>query len=166
MAAVPGPSVDGASEWNCQRGSLAAGSAVHHPVEVGHSTRMTAATSAANAATTHGIAIGPEAAANRPEEEGEDHTQGHAHVHVTAPGRAQGTGHAPGTVTGTGIGQGQETGPDQGREHATGQGPETDQGHGRRPGNVRGNVHALGIKDIAPEPEAGLAARNRTAALR
>jgi len=166
MAAVPGPSVGGASEWNCQRGSLAAGSAVHHPVEVGHSTLMTAAMSAASGATTHGIAIGPGAAASRPEEEGGDHTQGHVHAHVTAPGRVQGTGHAPGTATGTGIGLGQETGPDQGQELATGQGPETDQGHGRRPENVRGSVLALGIKDMAPGPEAGLAARNRTAALR
>jgi len=163
---MAGPSVEGASEWSCQRGSLAAGSAVHPLAEVGPSTLMTAAMSAANAATTHGIAIGPGAAAPRPEEEGGDHTQGRARVHVTAPGRVQGTGHAPGTVTGTGIGRGQETGPGQGQELATGQGPETGQGHGQQPGNVRGNVHALGIKDMAPGPEAGPAARNRTAAPR
>jgi len=150
MAAVPGPSVGGESEWSCLRGSLAAGSAVHHLAEVDPSTLMTAATSAANAATTHGIAIGPGAAAPRPEEEGGGHTHGHARALVTAPGRVQGTGHAPGTGTGTGIGRGQETGP----------------GHGRRPGNVRGSVHALGIKDTAPGPEAGLAARNRMAAPR
>lgn len=166
MAAVPGPSAGGASGWSCLRGSLAADSVVHHPAEVDPSTLMTAATSAANAATTHGIAIGPGAAAPHHAEEGGGHTQGHARAHVTAPGRVQGTGHAPGTETGTGIGPGQETGPGQGQELATGQGPETGQGHGRQPGKERGSVLALGIKDIAPGPEAGPAARNRTVAPR
>jgi len=166
MAAVPGPSAGGASGWSCLRGSLAAVSVVHHPVEVDPSTPMTGATSAGNAVTTHGIAIGPGAAAHRHAEEGGGHTQGHARAHVTALGHAQGTGHAPGTVTGIGTGRVQEPVTGQGQELVTGPGAETAPGHDRQPGNARGSVLALGIKAMGPGPAAGPAARSRTAAPR